>query len=97
MVHVDFQPMNIAANSFDYTEQLGTVVDILGGDTSQIIIHDDNAPIYKSKETKNYYKMKKLSRLTHPRFSPDLAPNDFWLIRKLKKLLANRIVEDAVD
>lgn len=98
VVHVDFQPINNAAKSFDYKEQLNTVIGVLGGDTANVVIHDDNARIHTSKEMKTYYRQNNLSRLTHSRFSPDLAPNDFWLIRKLKRALDNeKYIDDIVE
>lgn len=52
---------------------------------NRIILHDDNAPIHTSLSTQMYQKELKIKRMGHPSYSPDLAPNDFWLISKLKK------------
>ena len=65
-----------------------------GMDISKLILHDDYAPIYTAKETKKYQNELKIKRMSHPSYSPDLAPNDFWLISKLKKFLSQR---DYVD
>lgn len=66
LVLVVFQPINNAAKSFDYIEQLYSVIGICGGKGSQIILHDNNAPTHTSKEAKKYFKREKLIRLTHP-------------------------------
>ena len=57
----------------------------------KIIFHQDNAPCHKSMKT-----MAKLSKLgyellPHPRYSPDLAPSDYWLFADLKKMLQGKI------
>ena len=87
IVHVAFRPLNVAANSADYQVQLARVIENLGGVASKIVIHDDNARIHTSNSLVKFYRKTGLRRLTHPRYSPDLAPNDFWLIRKLKRAL----------
>jgi hypothetical protein len=35
--------------------------------------------------------------MEHPPSSPDLAPNDFWLIPKLKSVLKGRKFQDIED
>lgn len=35
--------------------------------------------------------------MTHTRYSPDLAPNDYWLIRKLKRSLDDFTAKDDED
>ena len=56
----------------------------------KIIFHHDNAPCYKSMKT-----MAKLSELgyellSHPPYSPDLAPSEYWLFADLKKMLQGK-------
>ena len=31
--------------------------------------------------------------MTHPRYSSDLAPNDFWLIRNLKRAMDGKYIQ----
>ena len=35
--------------------------------------------------------------MTHPRYSPDLARNDFWLIRKVKCELSGKNIYDKKE
>lgn len=97
IVHVGIQTSNKAAKSADYKLHLEQVKENLGVDVADIVIHDDNAPIYKSRLMQKFYKESGIERLTHPRYSPDLAPNDFWLIRKLKRSLSTEIIKDDSD
>ena len=92
IVHVAFRPLNVAANSADYQVQLARVIENLGRDASKIVIHDDNARIHTSNSVVEFYRKIGLRRLTHPRYSPDLAPNDFWLISKLKRALDGKYI-----
>lgn len=94
IIQVDYCPLNKAANSRNYLDQIQKVFENSGGDHSKIIIHDDNAPIRGAKLVQNYYARTGIERMTHPRYSPDLAPNDFWLIRKLKRAMDNKYIEN---
>jgi transposase len=40
---------------------------------------------------------KKLTMLEHPPYSPDLAPNDFFLFPKIKEILKGRHFDDTDD
>ena len=53
------------------------------------LLHD-NAPAHKSAVVTEYLKLKKVTVLPHPPYSPDLAPCDFFLFPKLKKHLSGR-------
>jgi hypothetical protein len=35
--------------------------------------------------------------MKHPLHSPDLAPNDFWLLPKIKSALKERTFQDSED
>ena len=90
IVHVAYRPLNQAANAEDYVLQLGIVKEKLGKYGIEIVIHDDNSRVHTAKLTYDYYMKTGMSRMSHPRYSPDLAPNDFWLIRKLKSALCTK-------
>jgi histone-lysine N-methyltransferase SETMAR len=47
------------------------------------ILHDDNAPAHKALSVKQFMAQKSITEMEHPPYSPDLAPNDFWLLPKL--------------
>ena len=94
IVHVDFRPLNRAANAQNYKEQIQAVVKKFGK-RSKITLHDDNAPIHCAKLMQSFYRRRKnIKRMTHPPYSPDLAPNDFWLIAKLERALSGKFIED---
>jgi len=40
---------------------------------------------------------KQITELEHPAYSPDLAPSDFSLFPKIKKILKGRHVDDIDD
>lgn len=98
LVHLDFQPLNQAAKSNNYEWQLIQVMDECKKQgMERIVIHDDNARIHTCKRIDNFQKSNKLDRLTHPKYSPDLAPNDFWLIGKLKKSMREIKFQDEYE
>ena len=74
VVHIAFLPMNQAANSIDYKEQVKSVISKQG---NNFCLHDDNARIHTSKLMQEFYVDSGLKRLGHPPYSPDLAPNEF--------------------
>lgn len=51
------------------------------------ILHHDNAPAHTAASVKTYLASRGTTVLDHPPYSPDLAPNDFWLYPKLKMTL----------
>ena len=50
----------------------------------------DNAPAHTSSIVIDYLETKKVTVLPHPPYSPDLAPADFFLFPKLKRMLSGR-------
>lgn len=66
----------------------------------RIILHHDNASSHTSHQTSEYLSTQKIEMMGHPPYSPDLAPNDFFLFPKIKdKLRGQRFSspEDAVE
>ena len=92
IVHSFYRKLNHASNAIYYRQQIRKITRKLKGQKSKIIIHDDNAPIHKAKLMNAYYGNTGIKRMTHPRYSPDLAPNDFWLIRKLKRAMDDKYI-----
>ena len=54
-----------------------------------------SSPKNKSKE--EFLATKQITVLKHPAYSPDLAPNDFFLFRKIKEILKERHFGDIDD
>ena len=46
--------------------------------------HEDNAPVHNSILVTDYLTKMGIKTVTHPPYSPDLAPCDFWLFPKLR-------------
>ncbi|XP_031634629.1 histone-lysine N-methyltransferase SETMAR-like, partial [Contarinia nasturtii] len=66
----------------------------------RIILHHDNASSHKSHHTTEYLTAQKIELMGHPPYSPDLAPNDFFLFPSVKKKLHGQrfsTPEEAVD
>lgn len=53
----------------------------------RIILHHDNASAPTAHQTLAYLKNENVELMTHPSYSPDLAPNEFILFPKIKKKL----------
>ena len=91
--HIGYQPLNTAAKQENYINQLEQLIFNSHLDTKEIIIHDDNAPIHRSSMVQLFQTNNGIELTGHPAYSPDLAPNDFWLIRKVKKALRGKTFE----
>jgi len=51
------------------------------------MLHHDNAPAHASLLIRSYPAKRQTSVVPHPPYSPDLAPEDFFLFPKLKTTL----------
>lgn len=54
---------------------------------SHVILHHDNASAHSAKRTNAYLKASNVELMTHPPYSPDLAPCDFFLFPRIKDKL----------
>lgn len=66
----------------------------------RIILHHDNASSHTSHQTTEYLNTEKIELMGHPPYSPDLAPNDFFLFPRIKdKMRGKRFTspEEAVE
>ena len=54
-----------------------------------------SSPKNKSKE--EFLATKQITVLEHPAYSPDLAPNDFFLFPKIKEIFKGRHFDDIDD
>jgi hypothetical protein len=52
------------------------------------ILYHDNAPAHKVLSVKHFLVQKSVTEMEH--YSPDLAPNEFWLFQKIKSALKGR-------
>ncbi|KMQ86491.1 mariner transposase [Lasius niger] len=66
----------------------------------RIILHHDNASSHTSTRTSDFLSIQNVDLMSHPPYSPYLAPNDFFLFPNIKnKLRGQRFstFEEAVD
>jgi len=61
------------------------------------ILHHDNAPAHTALSVREFLATKQVTVLEHPAYSPDLAPNDFFLFPKIKDILKGRHFDDTGD
>ena len=60
-------------------------------------IHMDNAAPHRAKRTENALREMGINILTHPPYSPDIAPSDFWLFGRIKQSLGKTRFTDASE
>ena len=81
-----------------YSEQLERLAEaIQEGDPNRrhkVILLHDNARPHTAKITKAKLQELGFEILSHPPYSPDLAPSDFHLFRSLANVLMGQIFED---
>ena len=62
-----------------------------------LVLHMDNAPVHTALVAKAAIREADIELLSHPPYSPDLAPSDYWLFPNLKKALKGRRFKDTSD
>jgi len=61
------------------------------------ILHHDNAPAHTALSVREFLVTKQITVFEHPIYSSDLAPSDFFLFPKIKKILKGRHFDDIDD
>ncbi|XP_052753346.1 histone-lysine N-methyltransferase SETMAR-like [Galleria mellonella] len=64
---------------------------------SRILLHHDNASSHTARQTIDYLVTSDVELLGHPPYSPDLAPCDIYLFRKIKEKLRGKRFMDAEE
>jgi len=59
------------------------------------ILHHDNAPVHKALYVKQFLAQNSIAEIEHPLYSPDLAPNDFWLFPSIRSALKVQRFQDT--
>ncbi|KFD52867.1 hypothetical protein M514_06177 [Trichuris suis] len=62
-----------------------------------VLFHQDNAPAHSSRTVRTVLREFRWEFIPHPPYSPDVAPSDFFLFRKLKKHLKGTLFESMDD
>jgi len=72
-------------------EQLAQLPGPRGGERrGKLFVHADNARPHTARMSLDFCDQNKLSVVSHPAYSPDLSPCDFWLFGHLKSILKGR-------
>ena len=80
-----FQEQGYTVTSIDYLDALKSVKEKLTeSGIMNPILHQDNCRIHLSRDCQKYY-ANEWELMKHPPYSPDLAPCDFWLFKKVKE------------
>jgi hypothetical protein len=93
IVHLEFIPQDQTA------EILKWLCEAVCGERPELwpndcILHHDNAPSHKALSVEQFLVQKSITEMERSPFSPDLAPNDFWLFPKVKSALEGLRLQD---
>ncbi|XP_048259394.1 histone-lysine N-methyltransferase SETMAR-like [Haliotis rufescens] len=90
VTHIDYLPHGTTINGEYYAllKQVHQSIKVKprGKIRRGILLHQDNAPVHTSRVA--------MTAVPHPHYSPDLAPSDFHLFPRMKKLLRGQRFED---
>jgi histone-lysine N-methyltransferase SETMAR len=65
------------------------------GNERKLLVDADNARPHTAKLSTQYFNENRMNSAPHPRYSPDLAPSDFYLFGYVKRCLAGLSFDDA--
>ena len=65
--------------------------------TRGLLLHHDNASAHTARATTTFLEEKNVQLVAHPPYSPDLAPNDFFLFPKVKRQLKGKKFQTPED
>jgi histone-lysine N-methyltransferase SETMAR len=89
IVHSEFTPHDQTLNQSYYVEILKRFHEAVRGKIPELwpndwILYHDSASAHKALSVKELLAQNSITEVEHPLFSPDLAPNDFWLFPKIE-------------
>ena len=98
VVQISVLPQNETFNSIDYISSLQEMAkNISNFSCPKIILQQDNCRVHYSHLCQYYYKSNRIELMSHPAYSPDLAPCDFWLFRILKQEFRGKEYQNEND
>ncbi len=92
---VEYMPKKSTITGVSYAETLANLRTAIrekrrGKLARGVLLLHDNAPVHTSRVAKAAVNKNGFVELSHPPYSPDLAPSDFYLFPNLKKSLRGR-------
>jgi len=96
VVHHEYAPPGQTITKEYYIEVLRRLRDAVRRKRSNLWasddwhLHHDNAPAHSSRLVQGFLAKHRITQVSQPPYSPDLAPCDFWLFPKLKSPLKGR-------
>jgi [histone H3]-lysine36 N-dimethyltransferase SETMAR len=103
IIHKEFLPPGQTVNGIFYKQVMERLLHRMSRVRSDMyhtqnwqLLHD-NAPCHTSVLVKDFLASQNVKVLQHPPYSPDLAPADFFLFPRLKKVLKGKRFEDVTS
>lgn len=96
IIHLEMLKMGETINADMYCEQLSRLAAVLKlkrpalVNRERIIFHQDNAKPHTAKKTIQKLHELKWELMSHPPYSPDCAPSDYYLFRSLSTFLSGK-------
>jgi len=103
IVHSEFVPAGQTVNQAFYLQVLKRLRDAVRRKRPELWqsgewwLHHDNAPAHKALSVKQFLTKNSMTQLLHPPYSPDLAPCDFFLFPRMKKVLKGKRFADVEE
>jgi len=103
IVHSEFVPNGRTVNQAFYLKVLKRLRDAVRRKRPELWqsgewwLHHDNAPAHKALSVKQFLTKNGMTQLIHPPYSPDLAPCDFFLFPRMKKVLKGKRFADVEE
>jgi len=101
-VRAEFVPRNTTVNSEYYKGLLERLRNDVRRKRPEkrangFILHHDNAPCHTSLLVRQFLSNKNITVCSHPTYSADLAPCEFWLFPKVKTTMKGKCFELIQD
>ena len=93
IVHLEFMPQGQTINQNVYKDILRRLMCSVREkrrelwETKSCLLHHDNAPAHNALSIRQFVAENNIAVLEQPPYSPDLAPCDFFLFPKLKRVI----------
>ena len=102
VVHYEFSPRGQTITKEYYVKVLKRLRDAVRKkrlrfwSNGEWLLHHDNAPAHSSNLVQQFLAKHQIIQLRQPPYSPDIAPCDFWMFRKLKMTLKGKRFDEIV-